>query len=130
MSQPRRRDHPLGFAEDEGLLIYTDLRVVKNEEGRWVTLNKNGFLNIVRDESRTLEEYKRLLGTKSIEPLQTFKIELGTKIFLVDGEKVKVGVKIAEWEQQSHRYHRSEVGQKRMVEYQAEIAKIAALLAQ
>lgn len=86
-------------AEDEGLLVYTDLRVVKNEEGRWVTLNKNGYLNIVRDEGRSLEEYKKLLGTKSIEPLQTFKIELGTKIFVADGEKVKVGVKIAEWEQ-------------------------------
>ncbi|MEI8365216.1 MAG: DNA-directed RNA polymerase subunit beta' [Parachlamydiaceae bacterium] len=86
-------------AEDEGLLIYTDLRVVKNEEGRWVTLNKNGFLNIVRDEGRSIEEYKKLLGTKSIEPLQTFKIELGTKIYLADGEKVKVGVKVAEWEQ-------------------------------
>ena len=86
-------------AEDEGLLIYTDLRVVKNEEGQWVTLNKNGYLNIVRDEGRSLEEYKKLLSTKSIEPLQTFKVEFGTKIYLSDGSKVKVGVKIAEWEQ-------------------------------
>lgn len=85
--------------EAEGLLIYTDLRTVKNAEGQWVALNKNGYLNIVRDEGRPLEEYKKLLGTKSIEPLQTFKVELGTKILLPDGSKVKTGIKIGEWEQ-------------------------------
>lgn len=87
------------LAESEGLLIYTDLRIVKNDDGQWIALNKNGYLNIVRDEGRSLEEYKKLLGTKSIEPLQTFKVELGTKILLADGSKVKLGVKIAEWEQ-------------------------------
>lgn len=87
------------LAESEGLLIYTGLRVVKNDEGQWIALNKNGYLNIVRDEGRSLEEYKKLLGTKSIEPLQTFKVELGTRILLADGSKVKTGVKIAEWEQ-------------------------------
>ena len=58
-------------AENEGILVYSDLRTVKNEEGQWVALNKNGRLNIVRDEGRSLEEYKKLLSTKSIEPLQT-----------------------------------------------------------
>lgn len=86
-------------AEAEGLLIYTDLRTVKNAEGQWVALNKNGYLNIVRDEGRPLEEYKKLLSTKSIEPLQTFKVELGTKILIADGSKIKATVKVAEWEQ-------------------------------
>lgn len=86
-------------AEDEGLLIYSDLRIVRNAEGQWIALNKNGYLNIVRDEGRSLEEYKKLLSTKSIEPLQTFKVELGTKILIADGSKIKPGVKIAEWEQ-------------------------------
>lgn len=86
-------------SENEGLLIYSDLRTVQTEEGHWVALNKNGSLNIVRDEGRTLEEYKKLLSTKSIEPLQTFTIELGTKILIKDGTKVKSGLKIAEWEQ-------------------------------
>lgn len=86
-------------ADSEGLLVYTDLRTVKNAEGQWVALNKNGYLNIVRDEGRPLEEYKKLLGTKSIEPLQTFKVELGTKILIADGSKIKAGVKVAEWEQ-------------------------------
>lgn len=86
-------------AEDEGILIYSDLRIVRNAEGQWVALNKNGYLNIVRDEGRSLEEYKKLLSTKSIEPLQTFKVELGTKILIADGSKIKPGVKVAEWEQ-------------------------------
>ncbi|KAF3362430.1 DNA-directed RNA polymerase subunit beta' [Chlamydiales bacterium STE3] len=85
--------------EHEGLLIYKDLRVVQNDEGQWVALNKNGCLVIVRDEGRSLDEYKKLLSTKSIEPLQTFNIELGTKILRADGATIKLGEKIAVWEQ-------------------------------
>lgn len=87
--------------EVEGIVVYSDLRTVKTDEGYWVVLNKNGRLNIVRDEGRSLEEYKKLLNTKSIEPLQSFAVELGTKILLSDGAKVTVGVRIAEWEQHS-----------------------------
>ncbi len=83
----------------EGILVYKDLRTVQNEEGAWIALNKNGSLNIVRNEGRTLEEYKKLLATKSIEPLQTFTIELGTKILVADGSLIKKGMRIAEWEQ-------------------------------
>jgi DNA-directed RNA polymerase subunit beta' len=88
-------------AENDGIVVYSDLRTVKTEEGYWVALNKNGRLNIVRDEGRSLDEYKKLLSTKSIEPLQSFTIELGTKILLADGSKVKPGVRVAEWEQHS-----------------------------
>lgn len=87
------------LVEQDGILVYTGLRVVKNDEGQWVTLNKNGCLNIVRDEGRSLDEYKKLLATKSIESLQSFNIELGTKILIEDGAKVKKGTKIAVWEQ-------------------------------
>lgn len=86
-------------SEQEGILVYKDLRVVQNEEGNWVVLNKNGCLVIVRDEGRSLDEYKRLLATKSIEPLQSINIELGTKILKEDGSRVKPGQKIAEFEQ-------------------------------
>jgi DNA-directed RNA polymerase subunit beta' len=72
---------------------------VKNDDGHWIVLNKNGRLNIVREEGRSLDDYKKLLSTKSIEPLQTFTLELGTKILVADGSKIKSGVKIAEWEQ-------------------------------
>lgn len=86
-------------AEHNGIVVYMGLRTVKNAEGQWVALNKNGAIHVVRDEGRNLDDYKKLLSTKSIEPLQTFTVELGTKILVQDGAKVKVGTKIAEWEQ-------------------------------
>ncbi|MBS3903703.1 MAG: DNA-directed RNA polymerase subunit beta' [Simkania sp.] len=86
-------------ADQEGILVYMDIRTVQNEEGIWIALNKNGSLHIVRDEGRTLEEYKKLLSTKSIEPLQTFGVELGTRILFKDGTKVKTKTKIAVSEQ-------------------------------
>jgi DNA-directed RNA polymerase subunit beta' len=89
------------LSESDGVLIYNDLRVVQNEEGHWVALNKNGSLCIVRDEGRSLEEYKKLLSTKSIEPIQVFPLELGTVIYYEDNAKIKKGTKIAEWEQHS-----------------------------
>jgi DNA-directed RNA polymerase subunit beta' len=84
---------------ENGILVYTDIRTVQNDDGHWLALNKNGALNIVRDEGRSLEEYKTLLAHKTIEPLQTFTVELGTKILVEDGCVVKAGQKIAEWEQ-------------------------------
>jgi DNA-directed RNA polymerase subunit beta' len=87
--------------ENDGILIYMDIRAVKTEEGDWITLNRNGQLHIVRDEGRTLDEYKKLLSTKSIEPLQTFQMEVGTTIEIEDGVSVKKGTKIGGWEQHS-----------------------------
>jgi len=89
------------ISEHDGILVYMDLRVVQNEDGHWVALNKNGSLQIVRDEGRTLEDYKKLLRNKSIEPLQTFPLELGTQILLPDNAKVKKKTKVAQWEQHS-----------------------------
>jgi DNA-directed RNA polymerase subunit beta' len=85
-------------AEETGLAIYLDLRTVQDQEGNWLVLNKNGALHIVRDEGRTLEDYKKLLSTKSIESLQTYPLELGAKILVADGVQVKKGEKIAEIE--------------------------------
>lgn len=89
------------ITEDEGILVYMDLRVVQNEEGHWLALNKNGTLQLVRDEGRSLEDYKKLLSNKSIEPLQSFSVELGTKILFADGSKVKKRIKVGQWEQHS-----------------------------
>ncbi len=86
-------------SDHNGILVYMGLRTVQNQGGTWFALNKNGLLHIVRDEGRSLEEYKKLLSTKSIEPLQTFIVELGTRILLHDGSKVKKGEKVGEWEQ-------------------------------
>ena len=92
---------PQLISEFDGILVYKDLRVVKNEEGVWLVLNKNGTINIVKDEGRTLEEYKKLLSTKSIEPLQILSVELGTAIAIEDGSKIAKQIKVAEWEQHS-----------------------------
>ncbi|MCH9627051.1 MAG: DNA-directed RNA polymerase subunit beta' [Chlamydiales bacterium] len=86
------------IVEGDGVAVYMDLRTVQDQEGNWLVLNKNGALHVVRDEGRSLEEYKKLLGTKSIESLQTFPLELGAKILVEDGTSVKVGQKIAEVE--------------------------------
>ncbi len=89
------------ITEEGGILVYKDLRVVQNEEGHWLALNKNGSLQVVKDEGRSLEDYKKLLSNRSIEPLQTFTVELGTKIFFADGSKVKKKIKVGQWEQHS-----------------------------
>jgi len=86
-------------AEKDGFLVYMDLRTVQNQEGEWLALNKNGMLHVIRDEGRSLEETKKLLSTKSLEPLQSFNVELGTRILLEDGSKVKKGTQLAVWEQ-------------------------------
>lgn len=91
--------NPELFAEHDGILVYSGIRFVKNDEGVYLALNKNGQIHVVKDEGRPLEEYKKLLSTKSIEPLQTFHIELGTQILLEDGIDIKKGTKIAECEQ-------------------------------
>jgi DNA-directed RNA polymerase subunit beta' len=49
------------ITEKDGVLVYMDLRVVQNEEGHWLALNKNGTIQIVRDEGRTLEDVVREL---------------------------------------------------------------------
>lgn len=89
---------PEVVADRPGILIYMDLRTVQDKEGHWLVLNKNGALHIVADENRTIDEYKKLLSTKSIEPIQTFSTELGAKILLADGSKVQANQKIAELE--------------------------------
>jgi DNA-directed RNA polymerase subunit beta' len=86
-------------SEHDGILIFTDLRTVQNEEGIWLALNKNGSMHIVRDEGRSIDEYKKLLSTKSLEPLQTFNVELGTRILVKDGSHIKKKTKIGHWEQ-------------------------------
>jgi DNA-directed RNA polymerase subunit beta' len=92
---------PQLISDFEGVLIYKDIRIVKNEEDDFLALNKNGSLQIVRDEGRTIDEYKKLLNTKSIEPLQIIPVELGTVIKVEDGAKVTKKQKIGDWEQHS-----------------------------
>jgi DNA-directed RNA polymerase subunit beta' len=87
------------ISDHDGVLVYMDLRTVRNQDGEWMALNKNGLLHVVADEGRGLEEVKKLLSTKSLEPLHTFHIELGTRILVEDGHKVKKNQQVAVWEQ-------------------------------
>ena len=83
------------IAEKDGIVVYEKVRTVTNRDGKFVVLNKNGLLHICKDEGRDLEEMKNLLSLKSIEPMQTLKVELGTEIEVSDGESVKKKQKIA-----------------------------------
>jgi DNA-directed RNA polymerase subunit beta' len=90
------------LVEKDGIIIYSDIRVVKNEEeGNWVAVNKNGSLLVVKDEGRTLDDYRKLLKNKSIEPLQSFPVEHGTRIFFPEFNPVKIGEKIGQRETHS-----------------------------
>ncbi|MCP5509961.1 MAG: DNA-directed RNA polymerase subunit beta' [Chlamydiales bacterium] len=86
---------PEHIAGKDGVLVYENIRTVQNKENQFVVLNKNGFLHLVKDEGRPLEEVKALILSKSLEALQTFKIELGTHIEFADGSSIKKGTKVA-----------------------------------
>ena len=60
-------------ASEGGVLVFSDLRMVKTEEGHLVSLNKNGTINVVRDENRSLEEYQKLLQRNL---LSLFKVSM------------------------------------------------------
>jgi DNA-directed RNA polymerase subunit beta' len=85
--------------ESEGVLVYEEVRFVKNEDGQMMVLNKNGRIHVVRNEKRALEEYKKLLKSKSIEPIQSFHVELGCVIYKEDGATCQKGEKIGHFEQ-------------------------------
>lgn len=67
----------------EGTVKYTGLRVVKNPQGRFVVLNKNGFMSIVDKQGREVERYGA---------------ELGSVIRFADGQKIKKGQILARWD--------------------------------
>lgn len=87
------------IAEHNGVLVYANVRSVQDGDGNQVVLNKNGVLHIVRNEGRALEDYRRLIQNKSIEPMSSFPVELGTSILINDGHEVTAGTRIAICEQ-------------------------------
>jgi DNA-directed RNA polymerase subunit beta' len=95
-------DNPEIDASEDGILIYQGVRIVKNKDGVNLALNKNGFIHVVRDEGRALQDYKNLVMKKTLEPLQTIKVEQGTLLKVEDGIKVKKGTRIATLEQHNY----------------------------
>ncbi len=66
-----------------GKVRFEDIRVVKKRNGQLVVLNRNGYLNLVDNDGRTIEKYT---------------IVYGTRLLVEDGQMVKQGDLLAEWD--------------------------------
>lgn len=73
-------------AKNAGLLKYIDLNTVKNKEGDWVSMNRNGKIVIYDDEGREKEKYS---------------VVYGARLKVSNGQKVKAGQKLVEWDPHS-----------------------------
>jgi DNA-directed RNA polymerase subunit beta' len=73
---------PIIHAKNDGRLVYKDLRVVHSKEG-WVVLNKNGTVSVRDSEGLELESHPIIIG--SVIPIQ-------------DGDDLKKGAIIAQWD--------------------------------
>lgn len=73
-------------AKNAGLLKYIDLNTVKNKEGDRVAMNRNGKIVIYDDEGREKEKYS---------------VVYGARLKIADGQKVKSGQKLVEWDPHS-----------------------------
>ncbi len=73
-------------AKNAGLLKFIDLNTVKNKEGDWVAMNRNGKIVICDEEGREKEKYS---------------VVYGARLKVSDGQKVKSGQKLVEWDPHS-----------------------------
>jgi DNA-directed RNA polymerase subunit beta' len=72
--------------KNAGFIKYVDLRIVRNDEGNTVVLNKNGTIEIV-DAS----------GTE----IDTYNLQMGTVLLAENGSAVKAGQRVAVWDPHS-----------------------------
>ena len=70
-------------ARKEGKVKYYNLKTIKNKDGKFVVINRNGEI-IIRDED----------GKKK----ENYLIPYGAKLNVSDGKKVEAGTIIAEWD--------------------------------
>jgi DNA-directed RNA polymerase subunit beta' len=70
-------------AQTTGTVRFKDVQVIKNHENIPTVMNRKARIAIVSDDGRELEE---------------FEIEYGSRLEVKDGEKVKKGQRIAEWD--------------------------------
>ncbi|TVR11071.1 MAG: DNA-directed RNA polymerase subunit beta' [Planctomycetota bacterium] len=66
-----------------GKVEFENLRTVTNQEGRVVVLNRNGEL-VLKDKSGRI--------------IERFKVPVGSSMSVADGEEIKKGAMVAEWE--------------------------------
>ena len=72
--------------KNAGFIKYVDLRIVRNDEGNTVVLNKNGTIEIVDAD-----------GTE----IDTYNLQMGTVLLAEDGSAVKGGQRVAVWDPHS-----------------------------
>src|SRR3990170_1880415 len=70
-------------AKHDGKVKFQGLSVVKNKEGKLVAMNRNGFLIVADENKREREKYQ---------------ITYGATLMVKDGEKIKEGQRLAEWD--------------------------------
>ncbi|MGH9454475.1 MAG: DNA-directed RNA polymerase subunit beta', partial [Terriglobia bacterium] len=70
-------------ARNNGFIKFQGLQVVKNRDGNYVVMNRNGAVVIVDDKARERERHS---------------VVYGAKIKVADGSPVKVGETIVEWD--------------------------------
>ena len=70
-------------AKNDGVVRYQDLRVVQSVEGRFIVLNKNGFIVVSTPEGRELERYSTFIGST---------------ISIPDGGNAKKGEIFVQWD--------------------------------
>ena len=67
----------------EGKLKFKEIFTIKNRNGEIIVINRRGRIVILSDDGRELEE---------------FEIEYGTRLLVKDGDSVKKGQKLVEWD--------------------------------
>ncbi|MDA8123133.1 MAG: DNA-directed RNA polymerase subunit beta' [Deltaproteobacteria bacterium] len=70
-------------AKSSGKVRFQGLIAIKNKEGKLVAMNRNGFLAVLDENNREREKYQ---------------ITYGATLMVKDGEKVKDGQRLAEWD--------------------------------
>ncbi len=70
-------------AQHDGKVVWHGVRVVKNKDGQIVVVSRKGRLKIVSDDGRELQEHAA---------------EYGAIVLTEDGQDVKVGTKLIEWD--------------------------------
>lgn len=79
----RRVEQTTLEAQHSGTIVYSNIRWVKNRDGHIVVMNRNGQIAIVDNNGRERERYSVIYGAK-------LKVK--------DGDKVRAGDVLAEWD--------------------------------
>ncbi len=74
---------PQIIAKHDGIIRYTDLRVVRAQDGTYIALNKNGSVGIYDESGRELERHSPVIGAVIAVP---------------DGGRVKKGQSFIKWD--------------------------------